>query len=117
MPRRDTLYYDGQCGLCRRTVRLMRRLDWLGRLAYADFTALDDAELPVARERAMEGIPMLTREGTTLVGFPAFRRALLQTPLGALPALLLYVPGLSHAGRAVYNRVARNRRRNVRCEI
>src|SRR5262249_15442322 len=28
--------YDGQCPLCRRSVALLRRLDWLGRLAYAD---------------------------------------------------------------------------------
>ena len=45
MPQRDTLYYDGQCGLCRRSVRVFRALDWLGRLDDADFTQLSDDEL------------------------------------------------------------------------
>ena len=36
----DTCYFDGQCGLCRRTTRLLRRLDWLGNLRFRDMTRL-----------------------------------------------------------------------------
>lgn len=108
---KDTLYYDGACGLCRRSARLLRALDWLGRLRFEDMTRAAPGTLPVSVEDAMRGIPMRTRNGRTLIGFPAMRRALLQTPLGAVPALLLWIPGVSHAGRAVYARVAAGRSR------
>jgi len=115
---RDTLYYDGACGLCQRSVRILRRLDWLDRLRFQDMTQISDADLPVPRERALEGIPMRTRDGRALVGFPAMRRALLQTPLGALPALLLYIPGVSHIGAIVYARIARSRSREaLTCDV
>lgn len=116
-PTHDTLYFDGQCGLCRRSIRIIRALDWLRRLRFVDSNSLSDDELPVQRDDALAGIPMLTRDGRTLVGFPAVRRALLQTPLGAIPALLLCVPGGSHVGRWGYNRIAANRKRDVQCDV
>lgn len=112
MPR-DTCYFDGQCGLCRRSVQWLRRLDWLGRLAFQDMTRVPASELPVRFEDAMQGLPMRTRDGRTLVGYPAIRRALLQTPLGFLPAVAMYLPGIDHAGRRVYRHIADNRRRDV----
>lgn len=115
---RDTLYYDGQCGMCRRSVATLRRLDWFGRLAYQDSTALSDDELPVSRESSLTGMPMRTKEGDVLVGFPAVRRAMRRTPLGFLPALVLYVPVISHIGRRVYGAIARHRRRDgVSCDV
>lgn len=108
---RDTCYYDGRCGMCRRTVRWLRALDWLGRLGYADMTVSRD--LPVAMDVAMRGMPMRTRDGRVLVGFPAVRRALLQTPLGALGAWILYLPGVSAVAERVYQRIATGRRRDA----
>lgn len=107
------VYFDGACGMCRRSVRWLRRLDWLGRLEAADSTSLKDDELPVSRERSLEGMPMRTRSGRVLVGFPAVRRALLQTPLGALPAIALYLPGVSHLGDRCYREIARRRSRET----
>ena len=114
---RDTLYYDGKCGMCRRSVRMLRRLDWFGRLAYQDSTVLPEQELPVSRESSLVGMPMRTKEGGVLVGFPAVRRALRRTPIGCLPALLLYVPLVSHLGRAVYGVIAARRARDGVCEL
>lgn len=114
--RRDTMYFDGACGLCRRSERALRRLDWLGNLDSVDMTRVSDAELPVARERAMEGLPLRTADGRVLVGFPAMRRAMSRTPLGFPLAAVLYVPGLSAIGRAVYGVIARNRGREA-CSI
>jgi predicted DCC family thiol-disulfide oxidoreductase YuxK len=110
MPR-DTCYYDGHCGMCRRTVRWLRALDWFSRLDIKDMTAVPPAELPVPMETAMTGMPMRTRGGRILVGFDAVRRALSQTiaaPLG----WLLYLPGVNWAGRRAYRWVAANRRRS-----
>lgn len=108
---RDTCYYDGQCGMCRRTVRILRALDWLGRLDIKDMTAVPAAELPVPFETAMTGMPMRTRSGAVLVGFRAVRRALMQTPLGIPVTWILYIPGISWAGEHLYRYIARNRRR------
>ena len=107
---KDTCYYDARCGLCRRSVTILRRLDWLGRLEFADMNSARD--LPVEMDQAMRGMPMRTRDGRVLVGFPAVRRALLQTPLGCVPGAILYVPGISGLGRLGYNWVAMHRRRD-----
>lgn len=101
--------------MCRRSVRCIKRLDWFGRLEARDSTLTDPAELPVPMDEAMRGIPMRTRDGRALVGFPAVRRALLQTPLGVIPAALLYVPIVSHVGRRVYGAIAAHRSREIVC--
>ena len=111
--RRDCLYYDGACGMCRRSCRALRRLDWLGRLRGVDMLSVPEDELPVPIEVALHGLPMRTRSGAVLVGFPALRRALVQTPLGCLPALLLYLPIVSHAGRWAYRVIAMHRGREA----
>jgi predicted DCC family thiol-disulfide oxidoreductase YuxK len=108
---RDTCYYDGLCGMCRRTTRLLRAVDLFHRLEFVDLTAVPPESLPVAPEAAMAGMPMRTRAGRTLLGFPAVRRALSQTAL-APAGWLLYLPGVSHLGRIVYKRIAASRRRD-----
>ncbi len=116
MPPRDTCFYDGRCSYCVRTTRLLRRLDWLGRLELRDLTSTPESELPVAIEEAMRGMPMRTADGRVLVGYPAVRRALGRTPLGFAPALLMHLPGVSWVGARVYGFVAANRPRRA-CAI
>lgn len=113
----DVLYYDGACGMCRCTAHLLRAIDWLGRLSFQDMVAVEDHDLPVPRARAMEGIPMRTRQGRALVGFPALRRALRQTPFGFLPACIMYVPGAAQLGAIMYRSVATHRRRGQACAL
>lgn len=108
---RDRCYFDGRCGFCRRSVTWLRRIDWLRRLEFHDLHQAG-ADLPVTPDLADTGMPMRTASGRVLLGFSAIRRALLQTPLGFLPALLLYVPGLSHLARLGYQWVARHRPRD-----
>lgn len=103
--------------MCRGTVRWLRRLDWLRRLEFRDMTAVPPSELPYPIEQAMLGMPMRTRDGRALIGFRAVRRALLQTPLAALPALILYLPGVSAIGARVYRRVATHRGRDGACPV
>lgn len=110
---RDVCFYDGACGLCRTGRDALRRLDWLGRLAFVDLLALPETHLPVPIDTALRGMPMRTRDGQVLVGFEAVRRALRQTPAGFVPGWLMYLPGLAWAGRRVYAAVAARRRRTV----
>lgn len=99
-------------------MRWLRRLDWLGRLDVRDLHQTPESELPVSMAVANTGMPMGARDGRVLVGYPAMRRALLQTPIGFFPALLMYLPVVSHIGRRVYKLVAANRPCNKgKCSI
>lgn len=109
----DTCYYDAACGLCRRTARLLRALDWLGNLRFRDLA--DDPPVPFERA-VVEGMPMRTADGRVLVGFPAVRRALRRTPAGFPLAVAMSLPGIDHAGRAAYRAVATHRRRDA-CQV
>lgn len=108
---RDVCYYDGACGVCRRSTRVLGTLDWLGRLEFRDM--LSEPDLPVSMDDAMRGMPMRTDDGEILLGFPAVRRALRRTPLGFLPAMLLHLPGVSAAGRIGYDWFAARRGRQA----
>lgn len=108
-----TCYYDGACALCRRSIAILKALDWLDRTRPVDFTRLPDDQLPVSRREALESVILTTPRGRILRGFDVVRHTLLRTPLGALPALFLYLPGVSHAGRAAYKRISANRHREA----
>jgi predicted DCC family thiol-disulfide oxidoreductase YuxK len=106
----DTCYYDGRCGLCTRSRRVLEALDFRGVLRFVDQHALDSDRLPVDAHTADVGMPMQTADRRVLVGFPAVRRALRRTVVGAPVAGLMYVPGISHICAAAYRVIARNRR-------
>jgi predicted DCC family thiol-disulfide oxidoreductase YuxK len=106
---RDICYYDGWCGTCRRSTRVLRALDCFGRLTFRDMTA--DPTLPVSPDLAMTGMTMKTRSGRVLVGYAAVRRAAAQTIIAPL-ALLGYLPGVSHLAARFYARVAAGRARS-----
>ena len=114
---RDVCYFDGACGLCQRSRRVLSALDWLGRLEFVDFTSLPPERLPVPIEAAMTGMPMRTADGRVLIGYAAVRRALRRTPLGFVPGLLMYVPGIAWVGARVYGWIARNRQRGAVCRL
>lgn len=94
--------------MCVRSAKWVGRLDWWHRIELRDLST--DPTLPMSIEDTADGMPMLTRSGRTLIGYPAIRRAIVQTPLGFLPGLLMYVPGISHMGDRVYKRAAAHRR-------
>lgn len=108
----STCYYDGACGLCRTCIRALKAIDWLGRIRAEDATRLPEDQLPVTRRQAIESVILTTPRGRVLRGVRAVRGALVRTPLGAIPGALLYVPGLSHAGDALYKWVSSHRTRD-----
>ncbi|OGH55770.1 MAG: hypothetical protein A3G34_11355 [Candidatus Lindowbacteria bacterium RIFCSPLOWO2_12_FULL_62_27] len=107
------MIFDGDCGFCRRSIRIGRALDWFGRIWWRarlepgvreEFPQLSDEE---TRNRMVSILP----DGRTFGGFYAVRDILVRLPLTALPALLLYIPGVSIVGVPVYQWIARNRHR------
>lgn len=110
--------YDGQCPLCQRSVRILTRLDWLGRLRFAD--ARDPANVPATdppleHQRLMEEMHAVTNDGRVYHGFAAFRFMAWRIPLFWLIAPFLYIPGVPFVGQRVYMWVARNRFHLVPC--
>ena len=114
---RTQVLYDGQCAFCRKSVALLRRLDWLGRLTYVD--ARGPSRLPPGASldpaRLLEEMHVLTPDRQVYHGFGALRwLAWRLPPLWAL-APLLYIPGVPALGQRLYLWVARNRFRLVPC--
>ena len=110
--------FDGGCPLCRRTVRMLRTIDWRHRLQFVDGT---DAQ---SRERIAPGLTeaavlvemyVVDEHGGRLGGFEGYLRIARVVPLMWPFGLLGRLPGLRQAGRAMYRVVAANRIRRGRC--
>ena len=108
------LIYDGQCGFCRRSLRLARRLDVRRRLRFHDAT-LRQAVLREFPELAgadfAEAMFAVDARRRVHRGFFAFRRLIWESPLMWPLIPLFYAPGASIAGPRLYSWVARNRHR------
>ncbi len=116
--RRAVVLYDGQCAFCCKSVDLLRRLDWLRRLRFAD--ARDPAQRPdsLALEpgRLLEEMHVLTADGRHVYhGFAALRWLAWRLPLLWPAAPFFYLPGVLPLGQKAYLWVARNRFRLVPC--
>jgi predicted DCC family thiol-disulfide oxidoreductase YuxK len=115
-PRRHHFFFDGSCGICQKTVAVLRRLDLFGRIVFHD--ALNDwagihaAFSMLRQEDCLETMHVVTASGRVRTGFDAYRAISWSIPLFWPIAPLLYVPGVPFAGRRVYARVARNRYRS-----
>jgi predicted DCC family thiol-disulfide oxidoreductase YuxK len=116
---RATVLYDGACAFCRRSIALVRRLDWLGRLSYVDFR---DPASPILKPPVLAQAPLvdemhlLTPDDARLHhGFDALRWLAWRLPLLWLIAPFLYIPGVPPLGQKLYLWIARNRFRLVPC--
>ncbi|MFO0808118.1 MAG: DUF393 domain-containing protein [Gemmataceae bacterium] len=116
-PTKTTVLYDGLCKLCQRSVAILKRLDWLGRLHFAD--CRDPANVPpgfgLELSRMLEEMHTVTPAGRVTHGFGAFRTIAWRLPLLAPFAPLLYIPGVPWVGQRVYLWVAKNRYNLVPC--
>ena len=110
--------FDGGCPLCRRTVRILRALDWLHRLRFVDGT---DA---AARERVAPGLSetaflvemyVVDARGRRFPGYEGYLQLALSVPLLWPFALVGRLPGIRQIGAAIYRLVAANRIRRGRC--
>lgn len=111
-----TLYYDGNCALCRAQMARLRQLDKAGRLSFSDIAAPDflPEALGVSQEALGTEIHALTADGRLLVGldsviaaYTAVGRGWLVAPLRIGVLRLLFV--------AMYRGLARNRYRLSGC--
>ena len=109
--------YDDACGFCTRSVRALTGLDWLGRLDRLGYSVAVERFPEVSRGLLDEGLRVRFADGSVTVGIDAVRSALVRTPLGVLPAALLYLPPVRAVGARVYRFVAARRRRDLACPV
>jgi len=116
---RATVFYDGDCEFCRRSIALLHRLDWLGRLTYVNFR---DAGNPLLTTPVLAGAPLademhvLTPDAKGLYhGFGALRWLAWRLPALWPVAPFLYIPGVPRLGQRLYLWIARRRFRLVPC--
>lgn len=112
--------YDGDCAFCCKSVELLKKLDWLGKLDYVN--ARDDSQAflknpPVAGAPLLDQMHVLPRNGQYLYGgYRAVRWLAWRLPLTWVVAPFLYIPGMTYVGQRLYLWIARNRFKIVPCE-
>lgn len=114
-PDRPTLVYDGECGLCRQCVELVRRWDREHRLAALPFQ--DQArvvEFGVPLPALAGAMHLLLPDGAVFVGADAAPQLLRLLPGKRWLASLFAIPGARPAARRVYAWIAVRRRCLVR---
>lgn len=106
------VFFDGECPLCMREIRLLRRLDKRGRLRFTDISQpdFDAAALGVEFDALMARIHGRLPDGTWVEGVEVFRRLYAAVGFGPLVATTRW-PLISHGLSAAYSVFARNRLR------
>jgi predicted DCC family thiol-disulfide oxidoreductase YuxK len=108
------ILFDGHCGLCRKSMRVLAALDWLGQLSFVNFHD-ETKRMQIAPRIPFADLDRVLHvifpDGRTLTGFDGLRQiSWLLPPLWPL-APLLYLPGVAPIGRTIYRRIARRRQR------
>jgi len=118
--RRAVVLYDGMCAFCRRSVRVLKALDWLDRLRCQDARAaahLPACEVPLDPRRLLEEMHVVTPDRErAYAGYRAFRWLAWRLPPLWPVAPLMYVPGTLWLGNRAYRWVARHRFDLAPCE-
>lgn len=108
---RYTVVYDGECGICRRSVERLRAWDAEGRLRFLPFQAPGVMDrYPGIPERAFrEAVQVIAPDGRRWSGADAVETALEQTRGGRRLAWVFKLPFARPIARRVYRWVARHR--------
>ena len=116
---KGVVLYDGDCGFCQQSVRLLKGLDWFRLLHFQsarDTDHLPASDVPLDAQKMLDEMHLLTPDRKSVyAGFTAFRWIAWRLPLTAPLAPLLYLPGVLPLGNRAYRWVARNRFKLVPC--
>lgn len=109
--------YDGDCGLCSRIVRILRRFDVLGRVEFLDVNSqwnTISARYPQLRQDAcLVDIHIANRAGRMRTGFAGYRSLASVLPVMWLAVPFLYLPGVPTIGQRMYRSIADHRSRDT----
>ncbi|MEZ4401781.1 MAG: DUF393 domain-containing protein [Kofleriaceae bacterium] len=106
------VFFDGECPLCMREIRMLQRKDRHGRIQFTDIAAPTFDAAAYGRDQAtlMARIHGRLPDGSWIEGIEVFRRLYTAIGFGWLVAVTR-VPGISHLCRLGYWVFARNRLR------
>ena len=106
------VFYDGECPLCVREIKLLRWMDRKQRIRFTDIaeTAFDPANYDKSMNEFMDEIQGRLPDGRWIVGVEVFRRLYAAVGLGPL-VWLSRAPGISHGLEFGYRIFAKNRLR------
>jgi predicted DCC family thiol-disulfide oxidoreductase YuxK len=113
-----TVLYDASCPLCRRSRRLIERLDWLHRFRFVDANDHEAALHLVpafTHDELLERMHVVRSDGKVFSGFEGFRAMAPSLPITWPLVPLLWLPGVRWLGERIYDRVARSRHRIGSC--
>ena len=118
---RGKLIFDDRCGLCRKSVLLLRRLDWFGAVEFVPLGQAAElmkrhAITSQAMETAMHFISPLAQVTNGAEAFRVFGKKI---PLLFPCALFLHLPFALRLAKVVYGKVAARRHalsRGLRCD-
>ncbi|HLF17638.1 MAG TPA: DCC1-like thiol-disulfide oxidoreductase family protein [Candidatus Omnitrophota bacterium] len=106
------LIYDGDCGFCRKCVRILKVADLFGVLKFVDFRGIDDLSQlhpSLTKEAATKQAYLVEPSGKLFGGFFAFQKISLNLPMFYSLAPILYFPGMGLLGPVFYKIVSKNR--------
>ena len=107
------VFYDGSCGLCRKTVAVVRRLDFFQRVrvydVLADWPEIQSKFPSLNQQACFQSMHLMTPQGNVAVGFKAYRELMWALPPGWLIVLFLYLPFVPWIGERIYNKIASGR--------
>ena len=113
MPDHDfEVFFDGECPLCMREIRMLRRRDRHARIAFTDIAAPDFDAVALGTDQAtlMARIHGRLPDGTWIEGVEVFRQLYAAVGFRRLVAISRW-PGISHLARLGYHLFAKNRLR------
>lgn len=112
-PHEVEVFYDGDCPLCMKEIRLLQRLDGdRGRIRFTDIAdpGFDAAPFGLTWDDFMAKIRGRLPDGTMIEGVEVFRRLYAAVGFGPLVALTR-IPGVSNLADLAYEAFAKNRLR------
>ena len=112
--------YDGACGLCQATTRVISDLDLSGRVALYDaendWAHIERRFAGLSKDACLKDMHVVTATGQVCMGFDAYRALGWVLPLAWLALPVLYLPGIPAIGRRIYRSVASRRHRGS-CQL
>jgi predicted DCC family thiol-disulfide oxidoreductase YuxK len=110
-PRTTIVLYDDECPMCSFYIRVLSRLDWLGRLTLLPMSspAASSIAKGITPEALEEAMHTVSPDGRVRRAAAAVRHIAIRVPLLFPLALLLWIPGVMPVAERVYRWVARNR--------
>lgn len=107
---RVEVFYDGDCPLCLREIKLLRWMDRKARIRFTDIAdpSFDPSDHGKTMQEFMDEIQGRLPDGTWIIGVEVFRR--LYSAVGLAPLVwLTRIPGISHGLEFGYRVFAKNR--------